>query len=214
MLSTTNLVVRHLFNFFFSFASFVIFMLYFDLNLFATFFLMIGIPAVTYSISNKVIHAIQIRKRAKELNFTTDEYKMINKYLTQAREQISKLSTGYIRVRSIKSFRVLNDMVKISRRIVNIVQTNPKKFYLVEDFFYSHLPSAVELTDKYAILTKEKMKDIDIQLALEETRVILKGLSDSMEQDLKDVLKTDLEHLRIELDFAKMEQEKRKARIE
>ena len=58
------------------------------------------------------------------------------------------------------------------------------------------------------------MKDIDIQLALEETRVILKGLNDSMEQDLKDVLSTDLEHLRIELDFAKMEQEKRKARIE
>jgi len=175
---------------------------------------MIGIPTVTYFISNKVIYAFQIRKRAKELGFTTDEYKMINKYLSQAREQISKLSSGYIRVRSIKSFRILNDMVKVSRRILNIVQTNPAKFYLVEDFFYSHLPSAVELTEKYAILTKEKMKDIDIQLALEETRVILKGLNDSMEQDLKDVLSTDLEHLRIELDFAKMEQEKRKARIE
>ena len=128
MLSTTNLVVRHLFNFFFSFTSLIIFIVYFDFDFLVTFFLMIGIPTVTYFISNKVIYAFQIRKRAKELGFTTDEYKMINKYLSQAREQISKLSSGYIRVRSIKSFRILNDMVKVSRRILNIVQTNPKKF--------------------------------------------------------------------------------------
>ena len=93
-------------------------------------------------------------------------------------------------------------MTKLSRRIVNIVQTNPQKFYTVEDFFYAHLPSAVQLTENYTMLSQQQIKDNEIHLALEDTRKTLKDLHETMENDLKDALASDLENLKIELDFA------------
>lgn len=101
----------------------------------------------------------------------------------------------------------------MSRRIINIVNSDPHKFYAVEDFFYAHLPSAVELTDKYTLLTKEQIKGTDIHLALEETRKTLKDLHVTIEEDLKLALQSDIENLKIELDFAKLANEKRRDRI-
>ncbi|UZN01054.1 5-bromo-4-chloroindolyl phosphate hydrolysis family protein [Lysinibacillus sp. MHQ-1] len=47
-----------------------------------------------------------------------------------------------------------------------MVKTDPRKFYNVEPFFYAHLPSAVELTDKYTMLSRQPVKDKEIQLTL------------------------------------------------
>lgn len=212
MLNEGNVVIRHLINMFVAMSVLVLGFLGDGLllPLLSVFVLAPG----SYYLSNKIVHMVQIASQAKKIGITTNEYKLIEQHLKQARTQISNLQKGYIRVRSIKSFRMLNDMVKISRRIVNIINKNPQKFFAVEDFFYSHLPSAVEITDKYSMLAKEKVKGIDIELTMEDTRKTLKILNGAMEQDLKDALRTDIENLKIELDFAKLEQEKRKIHID
>ena len=214
MLSQGNVFIRHLFNMFFSFTAMMLGILATDFSFLLGMLVVFVVAPTTYFISNKIIRVVQVASHAKKIGLTTDEYKLIDKHLSQAKSQISTLQKGYIRVRSIKSFRMLNDMVKVSRRIVNIVNSNPKKFFAVEDFFYSHLPSAVEITDKYALLAKEKVKGIDIELTMEDTRKTLKLLNEALEQDLKDALRTDIENLKIELDFAKMEQQKRRIHID
>lgn len=214
MLSEGNVFIRHLINLFVATSTLVLGGLTFGdgvlLPLLTVFVLVPG----AYYVSNKVVRTVQVAGQAKKIGITTNEYKLIEQHLKQARAQISTLQKGYIRVRSIKSFRMLNDMVKVSRRIINIVHKNPQKFFAVEDFFYSHLPSAVEITDKYALLAKEKVKGIDIELTMEDTRKTLKLLNEAMDQDLKDALRTDIENLKIELDFAKLEQEKRRIHID
>ena len=209
MLGTINFITRHAFNFVISFAVFVITVINFDLGIFFVPLLAIA----SYYVSNKTIYLVQKRKRTKELGLTRSEYNHIDQQLKLAKEHMNQLTQQYVRVRSIRSFKLLNEISKISKRIINLVQHNPHKFYAVEDFFYAHLPSAVQLTDKYTLLTKEQVKDTEVHLALEETRKTLKDLYETMEEDLKLALASDIENLKIELDFAKLENQKRKERL-
>lgn len=210
MLGVSNFVTRHALNWLISLTISIFTILNFDLGVIIVPLIFIG----SYFISNKVISSVQKMQRRKQLGISRSEFNHIENQLKIAKEQINKLNQQYIRVRSFKSFKLINEMSKISRRIVNIVQTSPRKFFVVEDFFYAHLPSAVELTDKYTLLTKEQVQGTDIHIALEETRKTLKELNITMEDDLKLALQSDIEDLKIELDFAKLENEKRKERQE
>ena len=215
MLSEGNMLIRHLINMFVAMSTLTLGVLLSDDSILIPLLLSVFVLAPgAYYISNKIVNVIQITSQAKKIGITTNEHKLIEQHLKQARAQISALQKGYIRVRSIKSFRMLNDMVKVSRRIINIVQKTPVSCFAVEDFFYSHLPSAVEITDKYSTLVKERVKGIEIELTMEDTRKTLKLLNAAMDQDLKDALRTDIENLKIELDFAKLEQEKRRIHID
>ncbi|KGR78873.1 5-bromo-4-chloroindolyl phosphate hydrolysis family protein [Ureibacillus manganicus] len=209
MLGAMNFITRHAFNFLISLTVFVLTVLNFDLGI----FIVPMITILTYYVSNKSIKFIQKSKKSKELGLTRSELSHIEKQLKLARGNIFSLTQQYIKVRSITSFKILNDMTKLARRILNIVQTSPSKFYSVQDFFYSHLPSAVELTSKYTLLTQQQLKDMEIQLALEDTRKTLKDLHGTMESDLKMALESDLEHLKMEIDYAKLSNDKNRKQI-
>lgn len=146
----------------------------------------------------------QRRGARKKFNLTKSEYNLIEEQLEEANDTARQLSSLFTKVRSIKGFRQLYDMNKIARRIINIVKTNPQKFYRVETFFYAHLPSIGELADKYVLLAREKMKDYEVKLALQETQLALDNYQKILNDDLKEVLADDIESLKMELDFAKM----------
>ncbi|MDM5333570.1 5-bromo-4-chloroindolyl phosphate hydrolysis family protein [Ureibacillus composti] len=210
MLGATNFFIRHALNFLFSFSIYILTIVNFDLGAVVVPILTI----LTYIVSNSAIKIIQKSKRAKELKLSRSEFKHIESQIKQAKSHINSLTQQYVRVRSIRSFKLLNEMTKLSRRIVNIVQSNPQKFYNVEDFFYAHLPSAVHLTETYTMLSQQQIKDTEVHLALEDTRKTLKDLHVTMEDDLKSALESDIENLKIELDFVKLENEKRRKQLE
>ena len=208
MLTGSQFFTRHLINSFISLSTFILLVVNLDLGI-------ILVPIISiacYIISNKIIKTFQIRSRSKELGLTISEMQLIDQQLKQAKQLILQLNKMPVKVRSIKSFKQKTEMVKVARRIVNIVQTYPHKFFGIEDFFYAHLPSAVELTEKYVTLTRQQVKGADIHLALDATRTTLKELHITMEDDLKLALKDEIETLKLELDFARLENERRKER--
>ncbi|MCM3387785.1 5-bromo-4-chloroindolyl phosphate hydrolysis family protein [Ureibacillus chungkukjangi] len=210
MLGAANFFIRHALNFLISFTVFILTVVHLDLG-----FIFVPIVSIAvYLISNKVIKAFQKFKRSKELGLSRSEFNHIESQLKQAKGHINSLSQQYIRIRSVRSFKLLNEMMKLSKRIVNIVQKNPQKFYSVEDFFYSHLPSAVQLTGTYTMLSQTQVKDTEVHLALEDTRKTLKGLHITMENDLKSAIESDLENLRIELDFVKLQNARKLQQID
>ncbi len=209
MLSTYHLLSRHLFAFFAGFASSIIL----SVNIPSAFLASIIVFPAAYYISNKGILRFQEGKRARELKLTHSEYLEIENQLQLGAKMAQALTQKYVQVRSVKSFKVIYEMSKLSKRILAIIKNDPTKFYLVEDFFYSHLPSALELSDKYALLSRQQVTGTEIHLALEDTRSTLKELYVTMEQDLKQALATDIESLRIELDFAKLANKQRKEQL-
>ncbi|SOC37411.1 5-bromo-4-chloroindolyl phosphate hydrolysis family protein [Ureibacillus acetophenoni] len=209
MLGAMNFITRHALSFVISLTVFILTVVNFDLGI----VIVPIITILTYYVSSKAIKLIQKSKKSKEIGLTRSEYSHIEEQLKLARGHILSLTQQYIKVRSISSFKILNEMTKLARRILNIVQTNPTKFYNVQDFFYSHLPSAVELTSKYTLLTQQQLKDMEIQLALEDTRKTLKDLHETMEGDLKAALESDLEHLKMEIDYARLSNDKNRKQI-
>lgn len=210
MLGPINFLTRHLINFLVFMTALTVTFLNFT-GIVTMLALPLGVAA--YFISNKVTLAIQKSTQSKKIGISKSEYTFIEAQLKQARAHIQTLNQQYVRVRSVRSFKQINEMSKLAKRIINIVQTNPQKFYAVEDFFYAHLPTAVQLSDKYTLLTKEQVPGTEVHLALEETRKTLKELQITMEADLKSALSSDIENLKIELDFAKLSNEKRKDRL-
>ncbi|WP_153732488.1 5-bromo-4-chloroindolyl phosphate hydrolysis family protein [Sporosarcina obsidiansis] len=147
------------------------------------------------------VKEIQLRSNLKQLGMSRSEYKHIQYQLTESKKKLKRLANMYGQVRSIQAFRQVYDMTTMARRIIKIVQSNPRKFYQVETFFYAHLDSAVELTSKYGLLVNQPLKDQEIKVALQHTRETLTDLNQELEKDLRNAVATDLEQLQMEIDF-------------
>ncbi|TQR35951.1 hypothetical protein C7Y47_06610 [Lysinibacillus sphaericus] len=170
--------------------------------------------AGTYASSTALLKYRQKKKFMQIAGITKEEYKHIESQLTAANKNIQTLSQNYLRVRSVSAFKQLLEMTRISKNIVKVVKTDPRKFYNVEQFFYAHLPSAVELTDKYTMLSRQPVKDKEIQITLSKTRETLTDLNDTIQIDLKDALSNDIDHLQMEIEFANRSNIRRKEQLE
>lgn len=175
--------------------------LYFILGAGFNFFAATGLFIAIYLTGTYTIKQFQLTSNLKTLGLSRSEYKHIQLQLDEARSKVKKLNGLYGQVRSVQSFRQLHEMNTLARKILKIVQTNPKKFYHVEKFFYAHLDSAVELTSKYALLVNQPIKDTQIRIALQQTSETLNDVNKQLESDLRSVLATDIEQLQLELDF-------------
>lgn len=170
--------------------------------------------AGTYASGTTLLKHRQKKKFMQIAGITKEEYKHIETQLKAANKNIQTLSQNYLRVRSVSAFKQLLEMTRISKNIVKIVKTDPRKFYNVEQFFYAHLPSAVELTDKYTMLSRQPVKDKEIQITLSKTRETLTDLNDTIQVDLKDALSNDIDHLQMEIEFANRSNIRRKEQLE
>ncbi len=193
-------IIRNSFNLIVILSTWMICTFNFDVN----FWISSLIAIISYLPSNYTIKNIQLSKYLKRIGLTRSEYKHIKSQLNEAYSELRNLNRFYTKVRSISTFKQIFEMNRLAKRIVNIVNKNPKKFYNVEQFFYAHLHSASELTEKYALLSTQPIKDMDVHLALQETRETLEGLNNIMQEDLHAVLATDIEELKMELDFAQL----------
>lgn len=61
----------------------------------------------------------------------------------------------------------------------------------------------MELTEKYAFLASQPKRSAKLEVSLSETRMTIDKLAKQLEEDLYDLLETDIEHLEFELDVAK-----------
>ncbi len=146
------------------------------------------------------ISNIRIRKK---YGLTRKEYYYILDQLQEAKSKLSRLQHLFLKVRSLSSLKQMIELNSLVKRIYSVVKKEPKRFYEIEPFFYSHLDSVVELAEKSALLSSKKVKGPDLKKSLLETKETLDDLSKTLESDLRQVLARDIEHLTIELDVAK-----------
>lgn len=210
MLSVGQFFSRHTISFFISLSSVSIAAIATNPGYFLGGLLFAG----TYTASTLVLKTTQKKKVMKLAGISKEEYQHIDAQLSIAQKQIQTLSQNYLRVRSISTFKQLLEMTRFSKNIIKIVKSNPQKFYQVEQFFYAHLPSAVQLTEKYTMLTKQPVKDKEIQLTLSQTRETLTDLNDTIQTDLKDALSNDIDHLQMEIEFANRSNTRKKEQLE
>ncbi|TWT00965.1 5-bromo-4-chloroindolyl phosphate hydrolysis family protein [Planomicrobium sp. CPCC 101079] len=170
-----------------------------------------AVAAGSYIASTSTIKQFQFSSDSKRFHMTRSEYKHIRTQIKEAKAKVKQLQGNYYRVRSIAYYKQIREMVRLGQKIIAHVQQNPRKFYLAEPFFYSHLDTALELTEKYTLLVGQPVKDKELKIALQDTRETLGSMIGVMEKDLKKVLSTDVEQLRMELEYAQMTLDKQES---
>jgi 5-bromo-4-chloroindolyl phosphate hydrolysis protein len=190
--------LRVLLSSFISFTGFFIYLIGVDFSFPSSFLLSIGTGVVTYF----VIKQLQFRWWLKKQALTVKDFRYIKKNLKEAKEKIKRLQKQQLKVRSLGAFKQVFELNRLTRRIFTIVQKQPKRFYLAESFFFYHLDSVVELSEKYTFLAAQPGKNKEVFLSLQQTRSTLDDLIDSLEKDLHAVLSEDMDTLQYELKFA------------
>lgn len=176
------------------------------------------LTGITVIVAAVVLFFFSSRAGDKARELTTGlkkkEYKYIRTNLEEARTKILRLQKIMNQNKNLYSFQERNKTLQLTKRIYGIVKENPKRFYETEDFFFSHLDSLVELTEKYAFLERQPVKDKKIYQTLSDTRTLLNDLSRVIEKDLFQLLKRDVNSLDFELEVAKNSISRQKQKME
>lgn len=177
-------------------------------------FLAYGVFAAVFAGTFMLYTNFSNRRIQKKYGLNRKEYYYILDQLKEAKMKLSRLQHLFLKVRSLRSLKQMIELNSLVKRIYSVVKKEPKRFYEIEPFFYSHLDSVVELAEKSALLSSKKVKDSNMKKSLLETTETLGDLSQTLEADLRQVLARDIEHLTIELDVAKQHTNRTKQLIE
>ncbi|MBY0122076.1 5-bromo-4-chloroindolyl phosphate hydrolysis family protein [Bacillus sp. S/N-304-OC-R1] len=158
-----------------------------------------GAGVLTYSITG----VIQKHRFLKQHGLTRKEYQYIKKNIVEAKEKITRLHKAVFSIRHIPSLKKRMELMRTTRKIYKLTKREPKRFYKAEQFYFSHLDSALELSEKYVFLSSQPKKTYELDQSLYETRRTLEELTTMIEEDLYKVISDDIDQLNFEIDVAK-----------
>jgi 5-bromo-4-chloroindolyl phosphate hydrolysis protein len=191
-------LVRTVISFSIGISSFIAYLLLFDLGFPFTFLSSLGTGILFFF----VVKGMQKRWWLNKNGLSSQEFRYINKNLKEAKEKVKRLQKQQLKVRSLGAFKQILELNRLSRRIYQLVKKEPKRFFSAESFFFYHLDSVVEITEKYTFLAAQPGKNKEAFLSLQQTRTTLDDLTGSLEKDLQNVLANDMDTLQFELNFA------------
>lgn len=143
-----------------------------------------------------------------EMGLSRREYKYVRKHLTEANPKVKTLLSQYTKIRSYRDFKTINEINRIARTIHKTVQKNPKKFFKVDSFFFSHLDNTVNLINQYVHLARMPHKNDDEMKQLNAAKITLEELKRTLQADLRALNAEDYQQMSVEVDLAKINQPK------
>lgn len=155
--------------------------------------------ALTYWFISAGLYIRSLKKN--QLNMS--EYRYIRKNLVEANHKIRRMQKALLSIRQMTFLKEIFELLRIIKKIYSVTKKEPKRFYKGEKFYFSHLESAVELTEKYAFLSSQPKKNSELEQVLYETRKTIKEMKTTIENDLYHILSNDIEQLNFEIDVAK-----------
>jgi 5-bromo-4-chloroindolyl phosphate hydrolysis protein len=167
------------------------------------FWLSTGISIAGGATASMITSGVMTNRFLKKHQLTRKEYRYIKKNLDEAKQKINRLNKALFTIRDIPTLKQRIDVLRITRKIHSLTKTEPRRFYKAEKFYFSHLDSVVELTEKYRFLSVQPKKSNEINLSLYDTRQTLTDLTKALEEDLYEIVSDDLDHLNFEIDVAK-----------
>jgi len=150
------------------------------------------------------------RKYLKEIGLSRRDYHFINSQLNNDQDKIRRILKSFVNVRSIKDFKQVNEIYRITRAIYYAVKQQPRTFFKVESFFYSHIDNALNLIEAYTRLSKSPKKYEEEKQKLAQTHITLDEVKRTLVADLKRINEEDYSQLDIEMELNKIEQKRHK----
>ncbi|AST91815.1 MULTISPECIES: 5-bromo-4-chloroindolyl phosphate hydrolysis family protein [Sutcliffiella] len=131
------------------------------------------------------------------------EKKYVAQQMKEAKKKVKEINNARFRVRSIFVFQTINNVYKMSNKVIKMIETEPQRFRDASHFIHQHLDSAAIITDKYVKLVSQPVRDHTIKSSIREAEDGLKSLEKAMERELISILNNDITNLDVELKLIK-----------
>lgn len=131
------------------------------------------------------------------------EKKYVAQQMKEAKKKVKDINNARFRVRSIFVFQTINNVYKMSNKVIKMIETEPQRFRDASHFIHQHLDSAAIITDKYVKLVSQPVRDHTIKTSIREAEEGLKSLEKAMERELISILNNDITNLDVELKLIK-----------
>ncbi|WP_226085956.1 5-bromo-4-chloroindolyl phosphate hydrolysis family protein [Mesobacillus sp. S13] len=139
----------------------------------------------------------------KKHGLSRKEYQYIKKNLDEAKLKINRLQKALFSIKHIRSLKDRIELLRMTKNIYKLTNKEPSRFYQAEKFYFSHLDSVLELTEKYAFLSSQSKTNRELEYSLRDSQETLEDLTKLVEKDLYVLLSNDIDHLNFEIDVAK-----------
>lgn len=148
--------------------------------------------------------SVSLNRQLKEYGLNKSEYKYIQNQIKEAKEKLNRLRQSYYNIRTLKDAKLIFDINRIVKSIINTVEDDPKIFYNVQQFFHSNLDSAVNTIEQYLFLYKMPGKSKDEKIKLHETRLSLLELKRTLQANLSHMNRSTYQSLEVEKEIITM----------
>lgn len=148
--------------------------------------------------------SVSRNRQLQEYGLTNSEYKYIQNQMKEAKEKLNRLRQSYYNIRTLKDAKLIFDINRIVKSIINTVEDDPKIFYNVQQFFHSNLDSAVNTIDQYLFLYKMPGKSKEEKIKLHETRLSLLELKRTLQANLSHMNRSTYQSLEVEKEIISM----------
>lgn len=169
------------------------------------FYALIGGAVVYY-----IVKAIMKHSTLRYSGLSRSEYRLVQENLKVAKRKISRLQKALWSLSSIPNMKQNIETLRVVNKIQSITKKEPRRFFLVDEFYYSHLDSIVELAEKYAFLSNQPAKTKELSASLRDTKITMNEINETIKNDLYKMLENDIDTLQFELDVAKQNVNKKK----
>jgi len=158
--------------------------------------------------------SVSLNRQLKEYGLTKSEYKYIQNQMKEAKEKLNRLRQSYYNIRTLKDAKLIFDINRIVKSIINTVEDDPKIFYNVQQFFHSNLDSAVNTIEQYLFLYKMPGKSKEEKIKLHETRLSLLELKRTLQANLSHMNRSTYQSLEVEKEIISMNKRRSDKRMQ
>lgn len=138
----------------------------------------------------------------RKLGMQDEDITFFRAQMAEAREKIDHLQANVEKSPKLKAVDLNYGMVRVSQAMFQAIVDDPMHLANAGDFLYRHLPSLVNLTDKYIEISHHEVKTKDTWTVLAKSIEVITQLSQTIQADYTAFVHSDLTDMDAEMTTA------------
>lgn len=132
-----------------------------------------------------------------------EETQFFRETMNTAKYQIVKIEKNMNSTGKLKAIEHRNNVVRVSKALFKEITKDPQRLHVVDKFLYVHLPSLMELTDKYVEIDRHEAKSKSTYDILDQSAETIDEMSQMIVEDYVRFMSDDIEDMELEVELAK-----------
>lgn len=155
--------------------------------------------------TEKALHRLTEDKETfyKEAGMSKEETQFFRETMNTAKNQIMVLEKNLSQVSKLKAIEARNNTIHLTQTLFKDITNEPRRLHEVDKFLYVHLPSLVDLTEKYIEINNHEIKNKTTFETLEKSAVTIDDMCQLIAVDYAAFKADDIAEMDLEIELAK-----------